>query len=377
MLSAIGILAALAGCKTCWIDRDDERPMKYGSARDCLDYGWWGECFHPKYHCGPPDGIRDHLSVKKAAVKAANRALSEQNCGATSRDFRYGFQQAYMDVANGGNGTLPAVPPARYWAAPYRTTWGHNKAREWFSGYEAGASAAKCCMPADTISVPTSVYRDSDHRLAVGLDGGSSGAAPIVSANFGGFAGGAMPQASPMVGSPYPTMPYSSGRYWMSPSGAMPVPAMNQPVPFNGSPLGGSAGINAAPPMMPPPAINAPYSDGPPGGGWLSGPSPTWSPPNYPAPYGSGPTYSVPPSPSVVPNFAPSPVPSIPTPGSTDGGGYSIPVPNGVVNPPVTPMDGQRLQLPSAPQRAISPSDPWGPFRGLNGFGFKPEGASR
>ena len=109
MLSAIGIMAALAGCKTCWIDRDDERPMKYGSVRDCLDYGWWGECFHPHYHCGPPDGIRDHVFVKKAAVKAANRALSEQDCGETSRDFRFGFQQAYIDISNGGSGALPAV----------------------------------------------------------------------------------------------------------------------------------------------------------------------------------------------------------------------------------------------------------------------------
>lgn len=369
MLSAIGILAALAGCKTCWIDRVDERPMKYGSMRDCLDYGWWGECFHPKYHCGSPDGFCDHVSVQKAAVKAANRALSEQNCGGTSRDFRFGFQQAYIDVANGGNGTLPAVPPSRYWTAPYRTTWGHNKAREWFSGYEAGASAAKCCMPASTISVPTSVYRDSDHQLAVGLDGGSSGAAPIVNTNYGGFTGGAIPPANPMVGSPYPMAPYSSGRYSMSPFGAMPAPAMNQPVPYGGSQFGGSAGVSVAPPMMPPPPMNAPHSDG----GWSSGSSP--SPPNYSTPYGPVPTYPVPtvPPPPAVPNY----VPSAPTPGSTNGGGYSIPVPDGVVNPPLTPMDGQRLRLPAAPQQAVSPSDPWGQFRGLSGFGFKPEGASR
>lgn len=360
----IGILAALAGCKTCWIDRDDERPMKYGSMRDCLDYGWWGECFHPKYHCGPPDGIRDHVSVKKASVKAANRALSEQNCGATSRDFRFGFQQAYIDVANGGNGTLPAVPPSRYWAAPYRTTWGHNKAREWFSGYEAGASAAKCCMPSNTISVPTSVYRGCDNRLAVGLDGESFGTAPIVNTNYGGFAGGAMPPASPMIGGQYPMNPYSSGRYSMSPFGAMSAPAMNGPVPF-----GGSAGVNAASPMMSPPAMNAPYSEGVPGGGWSSGPASSL--PSYSTPYDSVPTYPAPTFPQ-----PPSSVPNAAIPGSTDGG-HSIPVPNGVVNPAVTPMNGQRLRPTAAPQRAISPSDPWGQFRGLNGFGFKPEGALR
>ena len=340
MLSAIGVMAALAGCRTCWIDRDDDRPMKYGSARDCLSYGWWGECFHPMYHCGPPDGIRDHVSVKKSAVKAANRALSDQNCGETTRDFRFGFQQAYIDISNGGSGALPAVPPSRYWAGPYRTTWGHNKARDWFSGYEAGASAAKCCMPASTISVPTSVYRGSDNRLAVGLDGGSFGAAPIVNTNSGWSGGGAAAYpTSPMMGSPYSTTPYPTAPYSMNPyGGAMHAPAMNGQMP-----------------MMTPPAMNAPYAEGIPGGGWSSGPS--YAPPSY-----APPTYSVPNSP-------------IPGPAS---GGYSFPVPNTeVVNPPAIPMNGQNFTPPTAPQRSSSASNPWGQFRGLSGFGFKSEGASR
>ena len=325
MLSAIGLIAALAGCRTCWIDRDDDRPMKYGSVRDCLDYGWWGECFHPHYHCGPPDGIRDHVTVKKAAVKAANRALSNQNCGDTSRDFRFGFQQAYIDVSNGGSGVLPAVPPPRYWAVPYRTTWGHNKARDWFSGYEVGAIAAKCCMPSNTISVPTSVYRGGDNRLAVGLDGGSFGAAPIVNTNYGG-AGDGVPaySTSPMMGSPYSASPYPVTPYSMNPyGGAMNAPAMNGQMP-----------------MMTFPAMSAPNGDSIPGGGWSSGPSPAI--PNYlpTLPNYSPPTYSVPNSPIPGPN----------------GGGYSIPVPNNeVVNPPAIPMNGQNFTPSAAPQRGLQP----------------------
>lgn len=361
MLSAIGLMAALAGCKTCWIDRDDDRPMKYGSVRDCLDYGWWGECFHPHYHCGAPDGIRDHVSVKKAAIKAANRALSEQNCGETSRDFEYGFQQAYIDISNGGSGALPAVPPPRYWAAPYRTTWGHNKARDWFSGYEAGASSAKCCMPANTISVPTSVYRGGDSRVAVGLDGGSFGAAPVVNTNYG-WSGGAASMTyspSPMMGSPYPATPYPAASYSMNPyGGAMPAPAMNGTMPFGVSP-----GASAAPPMMTPPTMNAPYSEGVPGGGWSSGPSPAFPNPTLPN--------SALPSPA-LPNY---PAPNFSVPGPA-GGGYSIPAPpSGSVNPPV-PMTGPGF-TPPAPQPGRSASNPWGQFRSLNGFGFKPEGALR
>lgn len=350
MLIAIGLMVALAGCKTCWIDRDDQRPMKNGSFRDCLSYGWRGECFHPHYHCGPPDGIRDHVSVKKGAIKAANRALSEQDCGETSRDFRYGFQQAYIDISNGGSGVLPAVPPSRYWAAPYRTTWGHNKARDWFSGYEAGASAAKCCMPANTISVPTSVYRGCDNRLAVGLDGGGSFATtPIVNTNYGGAGGGATAYpTSPMMSSPYSATPYPVAPHSMSPyGGTMNGPAMNGQMP-----------------MMTPPSMTAPNANSIPGGGWSSGPSPSPTFPNYapPTPSYSPPTY---------------PVPNAPIPG-LNGGGYSIPVPNNeFVNPPAIPMNGQNFAPPAAPQQGSSASNPWRQFNGMNGFGFKSEGASR
>ncbi len=329
MLSAIGVLLTLAGCRTCWVDRDEDRPMKYGSARDCVSYGWWGECFHPHYHCGPPDGIRDHVSVKKAAVKAANHSLSEQDGGGVSRDFKFGYQQAYIDIANGGSGALPAIPPARYWAAPYRTTWGHNKARDWFTGYEAGACSAKCCMPANTLSVPTSVYRDCDNRLASGLDGQSFGAAPIVNANYGGAAY----SPTPMMPSPYSLNPYGS---------AMSPPMMNGQVPFGYSPS-----MSPSPPMMNPPAMSGPYSQGVPGGGWSSGPN------------------------SALPS-SPAPPPPISAPA---GGGHSIPIPGqGVVNPPVVPMSSQSL---APPQRGYSANNPWGRVSGTSGVGFKPEGASR
>lgn len=333
MLSVIGVLAALAGCRTCWVDRDDDRPMKYGSCRDCLSYGWKGECFHPKYHCGPPDGHRDHISVKKAAVKAANKSLSDQDGGDVSRDFKYGYQQAYIDIANGGSGALPAIPPARYWAAPYRTTWGHNKARDWFTGYEAGACSAKCCMPANTLSVPTSVYRDCDNRLASGLDGGSFGAAPIINANYGGAA------YSP---TPMPPNSYSMNPY----SGAMSAPSMNGPVPFGNSPS-----MSPSPSMMNQPTMTAPYSQGVLSSGWSNGP--TSAMPTPPAP-----------SSAVTP--------------PSNGGGHSIPIPGGeAVNPAVVPMSGLRFTPPTQPQRGYSASNPWGRFSGMSGFGFPPEGATR
>lgn len=340
MLSTIGVLAALAGCRTCWIDRDDDRPMKYGSLRDCVSYGWWGECFQPHYHFGPPDGIRDHVSVKKAAIKAANQSLSAQDGGGLSRDFQFGYQQAYIDIANGGSGALPAVPPSRYWAAPYRTTWGHHKARDWFIGYEAGATSAKCCMPANTLSVPTSVYRDCDNRLAQGLNGESFGATPIVNANYGGFDSRAGYSPPPMTPSPYSLNPYG---------GAMNAPTMNGPMP-----LGVSPGVSPAPSLMNPSSSTVPYSQGSPGGGWSQGPS-----------SGSSPALPSPPIPNAT-SLAP------------DGGGHSISSPGSeAVNPPIAPMSGQRFAQPPRPQQGYSSGNPWGRFNGTSGFGFPPEGVKR
>lgn len=367
MLCAIGVITVLAGCRTCWIDRDDDRPMKYGSFRDCVSYGWWGECFHPKYHCGAPDGFRDHISVKKAAVKAANQSLSEQDGGCVSRDFKFGYQQAYIDIANGGTGAMPAIPPSRYWAAPYRTTWGHNKARDWFSGYQAGACSAKCCMPADTLSVPTSVYRDCDNRLAIGLDGGSFGAAPIVNANYGGFNGGAISSPNPMTTAPYSMSP---APYSMNPQGnALSFPAMNHQMQF-----GPPTGVSPSTPMMSPPPMPAPNSESFPGGGWSNAPLPSL--PSYPGP--SLPSYPAPALPSyptpTLPSY-PGPNTSLPAPA---GGGHSPSSPSGpIVNPPVIPMTRQNFAPPAAPQPDFSASNPWGRFRGVNGFGFQSEGATR
>lgn len=311
--------------------------MKYGSFRDGLDYGWWGECFHPHYHGGPPDGIRDHVSVKKAAVKAANRALSDQDCGETSRDFRFGFQQAYIDIANGGSGALPAVPPARYWTAAYRTTWGHNKAREWFSGYEAGASSAQCCMPASTLSVPTSVYRACDSHLAVGLEAHSSAAPPMVNATQN-WSGGAAYSPSPIIDS----------RYGPMPTPFAPQPAATYPTLPSFSPA------PTAPVMSP--MLPAPNSNSLPGGGWSSGPSPALPP-------ASPPTFTA---------------PSTPTPDSA-GGGHSIPLPAPSTVPApsstVTPMHGVRDGHSMSNPHSLS--NPWTRYSGMNGFGFRPEGASR
>ena len=57
-------------------------------------------------------------------------------------DYKKGFRQAFVDVAHGSDGELPAVPPPVYWNAHFRSDAGQRKAECWFSGYRAGAAMA-------------------------------------------------------------------------------------------------------------------------------------------------------------------------------------------------------------------------------------------
>ncbi len=59
------------------------------------------------------------------------------------RELRAGFNAGYMDVANGGNGCLPAVAPPHYWGWRYQTPGGQERVNAWFAGYPMGAKAAE------------------------------------------------------------------------------------------------------------------------------------------------------------------------------------------------------------------------------------------
>lgn len=96
--------------------------------------GW-----HPHYK-----RIPDNLYTKTSARLRAQSDLRQLDRGPCSNcDYRQGFEQAYVDVALGSNGEVPALPPANYWKACARTPNGHQRVQQWFSGYAAGAERAK------------------------------------------------------------------------------------------------------------------------------------------------------------------------------------------------------------------------------------------
>lgn len=101
------------------------------------------------------------------AEDAAHRRLHQLRRCSHERltlDYREGFVQAYEDIAKGGNGVVPAVPPKRYWKSRYRSPQGRMDAYQWFAGYESGANMAFADGVAEYRAIPSSF----DYEYACG-----------------------------------------------------------------------------------------------------------------------------------------------------------------------------------------------------------------
>lgn len=84
-------------------------------------------------------GWRDHIYSRRAF----NRRINQFPATRYPDSFREGFIAGYHDVAKGGKGCPPAVPPRRFWSWKYQTAEGQAKVNEWFAGYPYGAKAAE------------------------------------------------------------------------------------------------------------------------------------------------------------------------------------------------------------------------------------------
>ena len=59
------------------------------------------------------------------------------------KHFGEGYQAGYRDVASGGSGCPPVLPPRCYWAWHYQSPEGQAKVAAWFEGYPHGAATAE------------------------------------------------------------------------------------------------------------------------------------------------------------------------------------------------------------------------------------------
>ena len=84
-------------------------------------------------------GYRNQVLAAKAWHEVKHCYGNRRNL----RDFKAGFMQGYIDVANGSNGCVPSVAPASYWGWRYQSADGQNAVNAWFAGYPLGAQRAE------------------------------------------------------------------------------------------------------------------------------------------------------------------------------------------------------------------------------------------
>uniref|UniRef100_A0A7C2P3I7 Uncharacterized protein n=1 Tax=Schlesneria paludicola TaxID=360056 RepID=A0A7C2P3I7_9PLAN len=117
-------VAVLTGCQSSY----------WSGSKQCAD------CTPPKSYCPIYKPLCDNLVTKQTAVFCADKALKDlqKECGKQSSDFKYGFRDAYVDLAMGRPALVPPVPPRRYWNAYYRSCAGEPQVADWFEGYRTG-----------------------------------------------------------------------------------------------------------------------------------------------------------------------------------------------------------------------------------------------
>lgn len=105
----------------------------------------------------------DKWTSTKMARRCADRNLLRQQLQCRkwiSGHYKAGYRDAFVDVANGESGDVPAVPPPKYWNAHYRTEKGKRYVERYFDGYRAGAVQA-----AVELSSMTSIGASNDWSI--------------------------------------------------------------------------------------------------------------------------------------------------------------------------------------------------------------------
>jgi hypothetical protein len=91
-------------------------------------------------------GFRDAAMVSYRDMVWAKRAynLRYGNCNRPYNEhFQNGFCEGYSSICNGGDGYVPAMPPADYRKFEYQSPEGAQCVNAWFEGYPAGVAAAR------------------------------------------------------------------------------------------------------------------------------------------------------------------------------------------------------------------------------------------
>ena len=91
-------------------------------------------------------GFGEAITVAYRDLVWARRAFNVRfgNCDRPFPEhFQNGFEAGFIETANGGDGFVPALPPAEYRGFEFQSVDGAQCVAAWFEGYPAGVAAAK------------------------------------------------------------------------------------------------------------------------------------------------------------------------------------------------------------------------------------------
>jgi len=92
-------------------------------------------------HYETTNRLRTELAWMSVPPTPAAQDLASTIWGRPSH-YRHGWKQGYYDVAMGGAGERPFLPPQKYWSAGYQNPNGERAIAMWYQGYHDGAQAA-------------------------------------------------------------------------------------------------------------------------------------------------------------------------------------------------------------------------------------------
>ncbi len=118
-------------------------------------------------------GLTGCAEIQEMKINVRNRYLAKEaweslretnDCMNFESDFGRGFRAGYYDVANGGNGCPPPLPPQRYWSVRYMSLKGRERTEAWFAGYRYGAMVAQQDGIGTFLELPTSIPDESTRK---------------------------------------------------------------------------------------------------------------------------------------------------------------------------------------------------------------------
>jgi len=97
-------------------------------------------------------GYRNHVWAKQSWHENKRCFANEPHLKA----FGDGYRTGYRDVASGGGGCQPSLPPRSYWTWKHQTPEGQAQMAAWLTGFPHGAAAAKRDMAGEWMDIPVS-----------------------------------------------------------------------------------------------------------------------------------------------------------------------------------------------------------------------------